>query len=290
MMLAEGLVCGSSICAAFESQRACLLSAPFSPSSSSAHTCARPKYSHADRLEPFSIPLVGQVDPFKTKQGYKKPAAPPTKNARAVYMYFNIYSINRVKQVEQCFDAHFYLRATWIVDQYKRDHKTKETKLDANGKKIPNPKESCVDPDKLANFDFDTWETKPMTLDMGNGREKAPVFCPKIRWRGDQPQLLEQELKPSFWRRGPNDETVMEYSVYVHGTFLDALELENFPMDVMDLKLRMVSGVPTHVVKFEPDNVGHVLSEKICLEKLSWKPNKDNPSEVSDTEGHIEVS
>ena len=252
-----------------------------------------PDLSHAEPLEPFFIPLIGQYDPFKTKidKGNKQPSAPSTKNARDVFMYFNIYSINKVSQVDQCFDAHFYLRATWVVDQYLRDFNTNEFKLDENGDNKLNPKESCVDPGMLANFDFDTWETQPMTKDVGNGPEPAPVFCPKIRWRGDQPQLVQQELKPSSWRKGPNDETVMEYSVYVHGTFLDALELDNFPMDVMDLKLRLVSGMPTHIVKFKPDDLGHVGSEKISLERrLDWKPNQDNLMEASETEGHVEVS
>ena len=252
-----------------------------------------PDLSHAEPLEPFFIPLIGQYDPFKTKidKGNKQPSGPSTKNARDVFMYFNIYSINKVSQVDQCFDAHFYLRATWVVDQYLRDFNTNEFELDENGDNKLNPKESCVDPDMLANFDFDTWETQPMTKDVGNGPEPAPVFCPKIRWRGDQPQLVQQELKPSLWRKGPNDETVMEYSVYVHGTFLDALELDNFPMDVMDLKLRLVSGMPTHIVKFKPDDLGHVGSEKISLERrLDWKPNQDNLMEASETEGHVEVS
>ena len=92
------------------------------------------------------------------------------------------------------------------------------------GEPRPIKKESCVDNNILNNFNFDTWETKPMGGE--DGTQPAPVFCPKIRFRGHQPEFVSPRIAQSFWRKGPNNEPVIEYSVTVHGTFADALELD----------------------------------------------------------------
>ena len=64
-------------------------------------------------------------------------------------MYVNVFSIDAVDQVEQSFDTHFYMKLSWVVKVHVKD---RESNL------ILNEKEACVDPEVLANFDFETWE------------------------------------------------------------------------------------------------------------------------------------
>ena len=77
-----------------------------------------------------------------------------------------------------------------------------------------------------------------------------------------QSRTTQEQLEVSLWRRGPNGEPVIEYSAHVYATFLDKLELKNFPCDVMRLRIKVASQLPSHVLCFKEDKFNGVRSEK----------------------------
>ena len=162
--------------------------------------------------------------------------APPRESAprkRELYFYVQILSFGNIKNDEQTFDAYFYLKAAWSEPEIEKEIG------DVSG--------------QMAAFNY---EADPIKWPKG-------LFDPKLDFMnstGSDVTITKPKLEISPWRTGLNKAPVVEYSFFGRGTFIESLELQNFPFDVQPLRISISTSLPLKCVDLLEDQYIKVKS------------------------------
>ena len=114
-----------------------------------------------------------ESEPFSTRKQVSKP--PSNINARHVYVYVNVFSINKIDQVQQSFQANFQCRFSWVVPKH-------QFVKEKNGRYVKKPfTKEQVDAKDLVDFNFEKWATEVMFRKCRHEHHFGP-FLPFLTW------------------------------------------------------------------------------------------------------------
>ena len=181
---------------------------------------------------PFRVPSYVEEIEGKRSVPVQHPHAPYD-----VFLYMQIKSFGNISVTEQSFKAYFYLKAAWVETRKQPNEllllKKRLKKWDGEDRNWP---------DGIFNPKLDFMNADPSS-DSGDGLETEGKM-----------------LKVCDWRFGPKGEPVIEYSFNARGTFIEALELQDFPFDVQPLRISISSSKDVNFIRLREDKFMGVQS------------------------------